>query len=349
MTAIMIINGALDEDARTGEIVLRGTIASMSLGELEVADYQREVLSPTKIQELTKALRGNGVPDIVLGMRGENYEEQKNGVFVLNFPTFIVDGLQRVTAAKQLLADDTDVEPHLGVKVYFGTDAKSERRLFIELNAHQTKVNGNVMLRNLAEEHTSIRQLIKMCESPTFVLTRRVSWTQNMKRGDLITAVMLTKVAGMLHSHVGSGRSANVHDLSVGLDRIMESVGSRTFIDNVKTFYDTLDKAWTVRDVAFKGSTHLKSTFMLTLARLLSDHECFWDGNHLSIDNQTLKRLALFQTHDPQIMNLAGSGSTGGKILYELLVDHINHKRRTNRLKSRRLNEMDVLDMEEEA
>src|SRR3954452_16034050 len=115
--SVKVLKAALDEDG--ADIILRGVIAPDSLHLLQVDDYQREILPFARIRDLVGALENGNVPDIVLGMRGGAYHD-RDGVFYLQDPVFIIDGLQRTTAAKHLLMKGGR-EPRLGVKVHFNT------------------------------------------------------------------------------------------------------------------------------------------------------------------------------------------------------------------------------------
>lgn len=115
---LAITHAALDE-TKDGEIILRGRIDPTGLHVLQTGPYQREVLSPATILSLTRALQnGSSVPDVDLGMRGERYHESK-GTYVLKDPLYIIDGLQRVTACRSLVAEG--ILPRLGTVVHFGT------------------------------------------------------------------------------------------------------------------------------------------------------------------------------------------------------------------------------------
>ena len=100
------------------DIILRGVIDPQSLHLLQVADYQREVLPLAKISELVEAFMKGSVPDVDLGMRGERFFE-RSGSFYLQDDVFIVDGLQRVTAALHLIQMATGILPQLGAVVHF--------------------------------------------------------------------------------------------------------------------------------------------------------------------------------------------------------------------------------------
>jgi hypothetical protein len=333
--SIKVVSYALDE-LPNGEIVLRGVIDPDSLAQLCVAKYQREILSPKKVDQLVDAMSSGSVPDIVLGMRGEQFFE-RNGALYLQDAVFIIDGLQRRTAAMKLMQLDPGSRPHLGATIHFNTTEVIEREMFEKLNLGQTKLSSNVHLRNLAEKNPAIAALLKVTDDKGFALSGAISWDQNMTRGKLMTATTFTKTAAMLHSHAGPGRSSQVLDVANGLSKIMENVGRPAFVDNVKAFYAVLDQCFGVRRVTFvQGATFLKANFLTQLARVLSDHTNFWQGDRLVVEASLVKKIAAFPVDDPEIMRLAAGSGTTGDILYWQLVKHINSGKRTRRLVSRR-------------
>jgi len=68
---VKIIHGALDE-LPSGSIILRGVISPDSFNLLRVAPYQREVSPDATIADLMKGYKEGRIPDIEMGMRGEN-------------------------------------------------------------------------------------------------------------------------------------------------------------------------------------------------------------------------------------------------------------------------------------
>lgn len=335
--SVKVINAALDETPQ-GEIVLRGVIDPDSLGFLQVDDYQREILSKEKIRKLKKALMRSRVPDIDLGMRGQRCREV-SGSFYLQDPVYIVDGLQRVSAAQEMLLDEScEVIPHLGAVIHFGTNEEWERERFEDLNVGQTGLSGNVTLRNKRVTVPAMDALYKLSGSEAFVLTDKICWQQQMRRGnDLLTATTLVKVVGRLHGHAGPGSGSNVIELANGLQKIMDNVGRATFIQNIRLFFDVVDQAWGIRRVAYRqGAPFLKATFLITLAKVLSDHVNFWDGDKLVVDKSVVNKLAQFPVDDPELMRLASSSGMAADTLYWHFVKHINSGRRTRRLQLRR-------------
>src|ERR1044072_1712241 len=105
MTNVVIRHGALDEsDLRGGSIILRGVIDPDTLRYIKVDDYQREAALLTSLSELIHAIQcSDALPDGELGMRGQKFTS-KEDVFKLQNDTYIIDGLQRISAALQVLA-----------------------------------------------------------------------------------------------------------------------------------------------------------------------------------------------------------------------------------------------------
>src|SRR3989344_3325912 len=145
--SIKVRHAALDEF--DGQIVLRGRIDPVSLGDLKVGPYQRELLPKSKIGDLKTAFKdpSGSVPDLDLGMRGGNFSIDKKAptehgeVLILHDPVFIIDGLQRTTAAKELLLEGC--EARIGAMIHFGTTEEWEQKRFYTLNVARTRLSPN--------------------------------------------------------------------------------------------------------------------------------------------------------------------------------------------------------------
>lgn len=332
--SIKVIKAALDISPDGQEIVLRGVIDPSSLNQLQIGEYQRGVLPLSTISELKEAIKHGKVPDVDLSVRGSNYTE-RSGAFYISDPVFVVDGRQRVTAALELI--NGGGSPHLGATFHFGGTEEQERERFSTLNTRRSKVSPNVLLRNARHDHEGATLLYKMCESDNeFVLRGRVSWEQSMQRSHLITALTLCKVTGMLHSHIGPGRSNSMDEILPGIDAISENAGPNVFRANTRMFFDVVDQCWGIRSIAFKQSAIvLRLNFLSCLARVISRHPVFWKDTRMTIDADTIRKLRQFPIHDPSVVNLAGSSGKSRDILYALIVDHINSGRRKNKLIAR--------------
>lgn len=338
--SVRILNSAIDETP-SGEIVLRGVVDSSSLRLLKTDDYQREVAPLSSQDSIMTALRtGQTLPDIELGMRGEQYKSLKGDVHLLLDDVYIIDGLQRVSTAMHFLAINPENTVHLGAQIHFGTTKKWERERFRILNTLRSKVSPNVILRNKREESVAIAMLYKLCtEDRMFMLHTRVSWGQRMSRGELISALTLAKLVGLLHSHKAASRRNDIDDLVPALDKAVEIFGIQSVKENTKTFFDLIDECWGVRKIQYKeGAPHIKGTFLDVLARIVADHFDFWrqpDERRLVVEATLRRKLALFPLYDPQVSNLASAGGKARDLLYLLMVDHINSGKRTKRLRPR--------------
>jgi hypothetical protein len=337
-STIVVRDYALSELITEGStkktVVVRGIIDPASLGNLQSATYQREILPESKVSELLEAVRTGSAPDIELGMRGFNETATEDGQSLkLLDPVFIIDGLQRVTAALTLM-QTTKHLPHLGACIHLGSTEEWERKHFQILNSRRVKLSPNVLMRNLQDEMKVVKALMHLTtKDDSFVLCNRVAWNQRMERRELLTAMVLSKAIGMLHSHIGAGRASSYMDVSRGLDGIMKKVGEKTFIANTKFFFSLIDDAWGIRKVAYKESASwLKGTFLMSLASVLSTHVEFWKDHELVIDSSLRKKLTQFPVQDPTVSRLSSSGGRSREVLEDMLVRHLNSGRRTTRL-----------------
>lgn len=339
-----------------GEIIAMGFLDIPSMLALKVDDYQREVLTGSnkgiKSSSLQKAIHaGAGLPAIVLGMRGERYRDG-GGDMVLEDQTFIVDGLQRVTALLRY-AEENPESAHdlrIGAEVRFGTSKIIEKDLFEILNTRRTPVSPNVILRNMRDTNKAILTLYGLSKSDTSSLMYgKVQWQQRMARGELISGSMLVRTAFTLHtirtaaprgSVTGGSTGGNsVASMASGLEHRAASYGLRLFRDNVLTFFTIVDECFDIKNVAFsKMAPHLKGNFLVTLAKVFSDHKNFWDdsGTVLSVNTKQREKIRAFPIRDPEISRLCAAGNTAMVILYRLVVDHYDKGRTKGRLVAKR-------------
>ncbi len=334
---VRIFNGALDDVE--GDIVLRGRIDPESLDALQVDDYQREVLPLSTIHGIMKGFEeGSTVPDIHLSMRG--HKTTDNGhTFMLHDPVFVVDGQQRVSAARQFRMQGGS--PRLGATIYFGKSKEWEIKHFKTLNLDLTKLSSNVILRNMREHNEMVATLYRMCVNDSqFVLKERVCWRQRKLRNHLITCVTLLKVIGALHSHLGAGRSHRVVELAPGVEKIMKKIGKNAFRSNVRDFFQLIDDCWGLSAITYaEGACHIHNTFLLGLARVISDHSVFWkeSDQKMFIEASLARKLKSFPVQDPTVRQLSSTGGQAMGLLYQLMVNHLNRGKRSRRLKPRRV------------
>lgn len=328
-----------------GEIIAQGFVDIEAIGQLKVADYQREVLKGTgdrahRLTTLERAVDdGTRLPAIVLGMRGENFRSSGDDL-LLNDPVYIVDGLQR-THAMQSSAERHPERAEgmmIGCEVRFGTSHETEKELFQTLNTKRTGMSPNVILRNARDKNKAILTIYGLSTSDsTSPIYDRVQWGQRRTRGQLFTALAVVRTMDMLHRHtnyktgrgvVGAGAHGGGHAvanmLSV-IDRKSQAVGLKTFRENICEFFDVVDQSFGLRAIEYgELSPHLRTNFLIILARLLSDHEDFWDGNQLNVSTTHKKKLASFAIDDPNIIRLCGGSNTTQPILYGLIKEHMN-------------------------
>lgn len=332
---IQITKGALD-DWEGGRFIIRGVISPDCLHNLQVGEYQREILPETKIKDLMQVMiDGEALPDVELGMRGQDFLTMPDGVMVLKNPVYIIDGLQRISAGR-MISDRGLGTPHLGCLVHFDTTEAWERNRFRALNLYRTKLSANVLLRNMRDESVAVDSLWHFSEvERTSPLYGRVCWQQRMQGSQLITAVQLLKAAGHINTRFGPGRSTSTEELVSGLDKTLNILGQTVFLGNVRRFFNTIDECWSIRRTTFKsGATHLRTTFVKALTHMFVEHEDFWDGQNFLIRKDALRKLKSFPIKETSVVQLAGSSGLSFQMLAGLIIGHINSGRRfENRLK----------------
>ncbi len=323
-------------------LIIRGWVDPDSYDQLRLDKYQRAQFGAKIIRGLMDPVNAGTTPDIVLGMRGSTTIERDGSIY-LQDPTYIIDGQQRTAAARMIIAEDPSEVPHLGCQIHLDTDYAFELALFEELNLKQKKLSPNVTLRNQDGTYSVATLLLRVATlastgaSPDFVLRGRINWDQKAKSGDLISAMTYYRVVGALHAHVAPGRATQVIDLVKGLDRQMAALGETVYRENIITFFDVVDKAWGVQNVSFtQGATQLRAGFLLSLAEVFSSHDNFWDDKgRLVVPATYITSLRTFNVFDPSVMSLAGSNTTAQALLTGMLVQHLNSRRTSNRLRPR--------------
>ena len=327
---VKFIHAALDEDPKGG-IILRGVISPESLYLIKVGAYQREVLPTTKASTLVAAFdEDKSVPDVDLGMRGGSFIE-KEGAFYMQDDVFVIDGLQRITAAKKCLESGKD--PRLGATVHFNTDERFERERFKILNTTNTKLSPNVLLRNMQKDYMGLDLLNVISKDKSFVLYEKISWNQRMTREELITALTLLRVSSVLHQRFGSATTTRFQELADRLEKTYNKLGRSTIRDNIKTFWNVIDECFNIRFVTFKdGAVYLRAGFLTTMARVFSDHNDFWKDSKFFVPKPLIRKIALFPINDPEVIRLCGAGGAARELLYQLMINHINSGKRTGRL-----------------
>lgn len=334
---IRVLNGALDEsDDSSSGVILNGRLDTSTLRFLKVDTYQRPLQERPDIYAAFR--EGKVVPNIEIGVRGQDFISD-GGDFIIRSPAYIIDGWQRVGNAMRFLEQSPKHPIRMLASIHFDTDEIWERHRFNDLNKNTRRVSPSVVMKNERDSNEAVLALYALCDAdPTFAFYKRVSWSQSMLKGELITALTLALIVQHLHMHrVGlTGRRMDL--VQNGLAILMSRITKPTFRRNIQTFFHIVDECWPLAAIEYRRSApQVKSSFLYELARLFSSHPVFWqhNDNTLFVTQDDLRKLAKFPLNDPRVVQLAGSGGASRNMLYRLLVDHMNSGRRTQRLRSR--------------
>lgn len=327
---IKIERPSLDDDP-DGHTVLRGRIDIDSLSRLRYGPYQREQLSGATNRKIQRAVE-NGIqlPDITLGMRGDRFTMGADGSVHLLDPVYVIDGRQRIVTIQAHLARYPADRVRLGAVVYFNTDQTSEQTRFHALGAYQTKISSNVIIRNLRETVPLVGTLYGLTMTQKdFPLHGRVCWQQAMPRHHLLSGVIYIQTALYLHSHLAATRHST-NEMQQNSANLARAVDIGRVRENVATFWEAIDFAWGLKALDTKaGVNYLKTNFLLTLARILSEHTDFWDGDRLVLSADFRRKLRLFKAHAPVVTQVAGSnGKLARDQLSFLLLEHLNYRQK---------------------
>jgi len=313
---------------------IHGVIDMETVEAVNVGEYQREVLPTTKLENVAVGVRECSVPYIVCGMRGSRFRQNGTNL-TLNDPVWVIDGLQRWSACKLLIAQGE--KPHLGVTIRLDSTETQELKQFIALNTRATKLSPNIILRNLRSERPILGAIYRMSEEDAaFPLRGRICWQQRQNSDHLLSAFSLAKVVGTLQAHLGSGRSSAVIGLADSIQATGADCPKGVYIQNAMTFFSLIEECWHVSKVVYsERSTATKQQFLVSLATILDRHVNFWDGARLIIPANLRRKIAGFPVTDPNVQNLASAGGAAKFMLENLLVTHINSGKRQHRLVQR--------------
>lgn len=335
---VRVLNGALDEDENSSTgIVLNGRLDPATLRFLKVdSEYQRPLGERADIFEALK--NGTIVPNIDIGVRGQDFAVDGDD-FIIRSPAYIIDGWQRVGTALRLLEMVPNHPIRIFATLHFATSAIWERHRFTELNKNVKKVSSSLHLRNMRDRNEAVLTLFGLSTATKdFALYKKVCWSQNMARGELLPALSFAKVARRLHNHHVSMSLNNVEGIATGIATAAKSIGLQNFRKNVSTFFDIVDECWSFRAIELRANApQVKLTFLLQLARMCSSHLDFWDvGDRVFfMAANDRRKLAKFPLNDPHVRNLAGAGGAAANIMYEMLCSHMDSGKRTGHMKPR--------------
>src|SRR5262245_10285602 len=246
MTDIRILNGSLEDDDETTQIIIRGVLDQTTLKFINMAWYQRERgFSPNHIAEIVGAyFAGNKVADITIGMRGERVRTKGEDYF-LQDKCYCIDGGQRLYSAAMAIKERPDLKIRLGCKVYTNTNEQFENDLFCKLGSTQVPISSSILIRNKRKTSRASAMLQTLSKQPEFALKDRIGWDQRRTRHELMSGYCLTRITGVLHSHkIGGLRSQRHQELLPALDMLTERIGEEAVSGNVLRFFDAIDKCW---------------------------------------------------------------------------------------------------------
>jgi hypothetical protein len=342
MTGLIVRPANLDSD-QEGRTVLLGFLDLVSSIETLKHDwYQRRAgFSQVKIRQMVRDMvAGASVPPITLGMRGDKFDVHNDSTVILNDPVYIIDGLQRWSAA--MLAMEQGAKVRLAVHLYFNTEETFEIALFRELNTKRTGMAPSIHIRNEKSVSRIAGTLYGMSiNEPKFALLNRVCWDQRSEpEQHLINGMCLLVTTAALHHHHFrcSGLTGVFHLLNL-IDERVDLVGLQRTRENLVHFFDTVDTLWGIRSLR-KAETHLKSGWLITLARMFSDLTEFWkeDDKTLFVPAQLLRDLKRLDPKDDEMARLAGGSKSAQEVLYQMFLARLN-KGKVNKLIDRYVKE----------
>jgi len=317
-------------------LVIRGIIDPGTYDAIQADSYQREIIFGAKVRALMHALETSVLPDVELGMRGDRYQARDNStVYVIQSEIYVIDGQQRLNAAKTLITKKPGAQPRIGALIHVDSTVDFERERFRILNQERSKLSPNVLLRNACNDHPGLDLIFALSTTgENFILRGKVCWSQRQGKDQLVSAMRVCNATDRLHSRFTNSTSADdSRELSKSLDKKREVVGTNIMRDNIRVFFEVIDECWNLRDVKYaERQPQLKGTFLEVLGKFFSEHNVFWQDKRLVVNAKARHKLAKFAIHDPDIARLCGAGGSAKQILYGVLLDHFNSGRRTGRL-----------------
>ena len=281
---VRILNGGLEDDPESKEIILRGVLDQDTLKFINMGWYQREQgFSTSHTNEIISGffLHNGRVADITLGMRGAR-AQSKGSTWSLIDKCYCIDGGQRLYAAAQAIRLRPALKLAIGVKVHFNTTEEIENEMFCRLGTTQVRISASVLMRNQRKKIAAIQTLVSLNKEERFALKGRIGWDQTKARSELMTGFALAKVIGSLHAHHGGAlRSSRVNELIAGLDGLYNKIGVDSLTDNAIRFFDVIDKCWNIRNLAGSRDEprpQLAGEFLGAIATVLSRYPDFWEG-----------------------------------------------------------------------
>lgn len=330
---VLVIDASRTEKEILGRklTVIRGTLRSNSFHVPFTPPYQRIEMTGKKQKEIMESLKigGAGVPDpILLGLRTTDVRSLGAGEFTLTGPLAIIDGLQRISAGRALLASGEKSQP-LDVVVYIDTTEAEEAKLFDQINRKQTRVASHVILRNLGTNPALMALRSLADNDDSFVLKGRVQWDQLKQPGEVITGHMLFEVASALH---GAAEKDDAEKLIEALQEIADDIGTEALIHNTRLFFSIVDQCFPFD----KPNFQLRLGFLRGFAVMLAEHQNFWDKrspDRLFVSAEDIAKIAGI---DPEDVRKELKTKRAPYNVYRALSHHYDIGRKKNKLQPRK-------------
>jgi hypothetical protein len=290
---VHILNGATEFDEEFEQNVLRGTIDQECFRHLIIdRTYQREQgFSQTLIHNIADAyFQKKKITDITIGVRGNRFRQDGKDFWLID-KAYVIDGGQRLGAARVALAKKPTLRIQLGAKIFFNTTQDSEREMFCIMNATQQRVSASVLIRDRPDS-AAAALLFALNGNEEFALSGQIGWNQKLQAGDALSGFQFTCVAGALHQHVGGASHGSTFHVLESLDRACAKVTGAVMTQNIVRFFDMLDECWTIHVPRKPRPDCLQMTFLLVMGKLVSLYPDFWDGEEFYFPAKYHKRLA---------------------------------------------------------
>lgn len=267
---------------------------------------------------------------LILGMRGQRFTSNENEYW-LHDPVYEIDGQQRIDAALKALTH-SGIATDLSVQVFFDTTREWESEKFLALHSNRWALAPSLLLRNNRHKCEMLSSLYGLTLSEkAFCLHQRVCWTQRKLKSELISALSFSKAVCRLHAHVAdtaAGSATTVPTILPALSALRDIVGMTTVRDNARTFFELVNDCWGLRDIESKrNQPQTRDTFLLALARVLSDHMNFWRcdekgrRNVLTVPRRLQERFKTFDLTNDEVIDATGSGGRAKNIVYWQMLD----------------------------
>lgn len=340
MSGVRIINPTWEK--RESVEFIRGPLDTSTIHLIKVDLYQRGSRDDAHRKRLMEAFkRGDPVPDVELGLRGNNIiaigapDDTVPQIIETKDDLYNMDGLQRVSALIQCMKENPKFKADLSCRIQLHTTRETEEQLFLIFNKGRKQVPNNIHLRNL---HTSVKciGLLKRLseDDPSFALHRRICWIDKLRDHEFSLAQPIVKALRCLHSRHVSSSVDSIIALADSLNELENKIGMELFEANTRYFFNVVDKCWEVRSIVLSGTPYcMKYEFLKSLGNLFGRHTNFWEGCRLIVPDVYIEALKKFPFSDKNVKDdISERGKKACNKVYHRLVNFLDSKRRVNKL-----------------